>query len=165
MTGGDIRQELGKRILILDGAMGTMLQRRGLSGNSEEFNFTRPEVIGSIHRAYIEAGADIIETNSFSANRISQAEYGCGDRAYDMAREAARIARGAADSAGRTVWVAGSAGPSSKSLSLAQDLSDPAFRAVSFDDMAEAYGEQFRGLIDRGTDLILLETFFDALNP
>ena len=164
MTGGDIRQELGKRILILDGAMGTMLQRRGLSGNNEEFNFTRPEVIGSIHRAYIEAGADIIETNSFSANRISQAEYGCGDRAYDMAREAARIARSAADSAGRTVWVAGSAGPSSKSLSLAQDLSDPAFRAVSFDDMAEAYGEQFRGLIDGGADLILLETCFDALN-
>ena len=86
----DISKLLYGRILVLDGAMGTMLQRNGLSGNSESFNFTRPEVISSIHRAYIDAGADIIETNSFSANRISQSEYGCSDRAYEMALQAAR---------------------------------------------------------------------------
>ncbi len=152
------------RILVLDGAMGTMLQHYGLSGNSESFNFTRPETIGKIHRQYIAAGADIIETNSFSANRISQSEYGCSDRAYDMAFTAARLAREAADSADRKVWVAGSAGPTSKSLSLAQDISDPAYRQVDFDTMQAAYAEQIRGLAEGGADLILLETCFDALN-
>ena len=160
----DIRDLLYKRILILDGAMGTMLQRNGLSGNSESFNFTRPEVISSIHRAYIDAGADIIETNSFSANRISQSEYGCSDRAYEMALQAARLARKAADEAPRKVWVAGSVGPTSKSLTLAQDISDPAFRQIDFDEMASAYEEQLRGLIEGGADIILLETCFDALN-
>ena len=160
----DIRDLLYRRILILDGAMGTMLQRHGLSGNSESFNFTHPETVSSIHRAYIAAGADIIETNSFSANRISQNEHGCSDRAYEMAYRAAQIARKAADEAGRRVWVAGSAGPTSKSLTLAQDLSDPAFRALGFDEMAAAYKEQLRGLIEGGADIILLETCFDALN-
>ena len=160
----DIRNLIYERILILDGAMGTMLQRNGLSGNSESFNFSRPEVVSDIHKAYIRAGADIIETNSFSANRISQAEYGCSGEAYRMALEAARLARRAADEAGRKVWVAGSMGPTSKSLTLAQDLSDPAYRAVSFDEMAAAYAEQIRGLSDGGAELLLLETCFDALN-
>ena len=133
----DIRDLLSRRLLILDGAMGTMLQRHGLSGNSESFNFTHPETVSSIHRAYIAAGADIIETNSFSANRISQNEHGCSDRAYEMACTAAGLARSAADSAGRKVWVAGSVGPTSKSLTLAQDIADPAFRPFSFDEMAE----------------------------
>ncbi|MBO8479855.1 MAG: homocysteine S-methyltransferase family protein, partial [Bacteroidetes bacterium] len=101
----DIRTALYERILILDGAMGTMLQRHGLSGNSEEFNFTRPETVSAIHKAYIDAGADIIETNSFSANRISQSEYGCSGRAREMALQAARLARSAADAARRKVWV------------------------------------------------------------
>ena len=172
------------RILILDGAMGTMIQRYGLTeadyrgevfgsiskelrGNNECLNLTRPEIIREIHREYIKAGADIIESNTFSANRISQAEYGCADYAAQMAYEGARIARSAADEAaseGRKVWVAGSMGPTSKSLSLSPDVSDPAFRAYSFDQMCQAYREQAEAMIRGGADLILIETCFDALN-
>ena len=172
------------RILILDGAMGTMIQRyglteadyrgevfgsisKGLRGNNECLNLTRPEIIREIHREYIKAGADIIESNTFSANRISQAEYGCADYAAQMAYEGARIARSAADEAaseGRKVWVAGSMGPTSKSLSLSPDVSDPAFRAYSFDQMCQAYREQAEAMIRGGADLILIETCFDALN-
>ena len=172
------------RILILDGAMGTMIQRYGLTeadyrgevfgsiskelkGNNECLNLTRPEIIREIHREYIKAGADIIESNTFSANRISQAEYGCGDYAAQMAYEGAGIARSAADEAaseGRKVWVAGSIGPTSKSLSLSPDVSDPAFRAYSFDQMCQAYREQAEALIRGGADLILIETCFDAIN-
>ena len=172
------------RILILDGAMGTMIQRYGLTeadyrgevfgsiskelrGNNECLNLTRPEIIREIHREYIKAGADIIESNTFSANRISQAEYGCADYAAQMAYEGARIARSAADEAaseGRKVWVAGSMGPTSKSLSLSPDVSDPAFRAYSFDQMYQAYREQAEAMIRGGADLILIETCFDALN-
>ncbi len=172
------------RILILDGAMGTMIQRYGLTeadyrgevfgsiskelrGNNECLNLTRPEIIREIHREYIKAGADIIESNTFSANRISQAEYGCGEYAAQMAYEGAKIARSAADEAaseGRQVWVAGSMGPTSKSLSLSPDVSDPAFRAYSFDQMCQAYREQAEAMIRGGADLILIETCFDALN-
>lgn len=185
----------GVEILILDGAMGTMIQRYGLQeqdfhsgifsgcpkelkGNNECLNLTRPEIIRAIHEEYINAGADIIEANTFSANRISQEEYGCAEYAFDMAYAGARIAREAADKAAviaegkatkscgghRKIYVAGSIGPTSKSLSLSPDMNDPAFRAVSFDEMAEAYGEQMRGLLLGGVDLILLETCFDALN-
>lgn len=160
----DIRTELSKRILILDGAMGTMLQRKGLQGNSESFNLTNPETIGEIHNEYIEAGADIITTNSFSANSISQSEYNLSDKAGQMAEAAARIARKAADEAPRKIWVAGSVGPTSKSLSLAQNINDPIFRPYSFDGMAEAFEVQIRGLVKGGVDLLLLETCFDALN-
>ena len=160
----DIMTELSKRILILDGAMGTMLQRKGLQGNSESFNLTSPGIIGEIHSEYIKAGADIITTNSFSANSISQSEYNLSDKAGQMAEAAARIARKAADEAPRKVWVAGSVGPTSKSLSLAQNISDPVYRPYSFDEMAEAFEVQIRGLIDGGADLLLLETCFDALN-
>lgn len=160
----DIRTELSKRILILDGAMGTMLQRKGLQGNSESFNLTNPETIGEIHNEYIEAGADIITTNSFSANSISQSEYNLSEKAGQMAEAAARIARKAADEAPRKVWVAGSVGPTSKSLSLAQNINDPVFRPYSFDEMAEAFERQIRGLINGGVDLLLFETCFDALN-
>lgn len=183
------------RILILDGAMGTMIQRHSLTeadyhcgpfagcakelkGNNECLNLTRPEIIRSIHREYIEAGADIIESNTFSANRISQAEYGCEGFAAQMAYEGTRIAREAADEAmrkdgaqgelrdgsGRRVLVAGSMGPTSKSLSLASDLSDPSFRLYSFDEMKEAYREQAEALLRGGADLLLIETCFDALN-
>lgn len=160
----DIRTELSKRILILDGAMGTMLQRKGLQGNSESFNLTNPETIGEIHNEYIEAGADIITTNSFSANSISQSEYNLSEKAGQMAEAAARIARKAADEAPRKIWVAGSVGPTSKSLSLAQNINDPIFRPFSFDGMAEAFEVQIRGLVKGGVDLLLFETCFDALN-
>ena len=173
------------RILILDGAMGTMLQRLGLGeddfrrgalsghgrelkGDNECLNLTRPDAVRQIHEQYIAAGADIIETNTFGANSVAQAEYGLGGMAADMAREGARIAREAADEAfrrtGRQVFVAGSMGPTSKSLSLSPSMDDPAARAVSFDEMAEAYSEQIKGLIEGGTDVLLLETCFDALN-
>ncbi|MBR2127809.1 MAG: homocysteine S-methyltransferase family protein, partial [Bacteroidales bacterium] len=178
------------KILILDGAMGTMIQRYGLKeedyrgtdfadctkelrGNNECLNLTHPEVIKEIHNEYIAAGADIIETNTFSANRISQKEYDCGHIAPKMAYEGARIAREAADEAAaiaakvglsRKVWVAGSMGPTSKSLSLSPDIADPAFRPYSFDQMVEAYREQAEALLKGGADLLLIETCFDALN-
>ena len=173
------------RILILDGAMGTVIQRYGLKeddyhtgpfencpkelrGNNECLNLTRPDIIQSIHKEYLEAGADIIETNTFSANRISQSEYGCEDFAGMMAYEGARLAREAADcymkSTGRKVWVAGSIGPTSKSLSLSPDASDPAYRPYSFEQMQEAYREQAEALLRGGADLLLIETCFDALN-
>ena len=176
---------LGDKILVLDGATGTMIQRFGLcekdyscgpfagwskdlSGNNECLNLTRPDIIKSIHREYIAAGADIIETNTFSANRISQSEYGCGEYAGKMAFEGARIAREAADEtmneSGRKIWVAGSMGPTSKSLSLSPDASDPGFRPYSFEDMKNAYREQAEALMRGGADIFLSETCFDALN-
>ena len=178
------------KILILDGATGTMIQRHGLSeadyrdggfeesrvellGNNECLNITRPEIIKSIHREYIAAGVDIIETNTFSANRISQSEYGCEDFAGKMAYEGARLAREVADESmsgaddsgeRRQILVAGSIGPTSKSLSLSPDVSDPGFRPYSFDQMREAYREQAEALIRGGADILLIETCFDALN-
>ena len=180
----DIRDCLQQRILILDGAMGTLIQSLGLdgqvyhrgrladwpvslAGNNEVLNLTAPEVIADIHRRYIEAGADIIETNTFSANRISQHEYGCEQLAAEMAREGARIARQVADSyslPSKKIFVAGSMGPTSKSLSLASDMNEPAQRTVNFDEMAAAYEEQAAALIEGGADLLLIETCFDALN-
>ena len=174
-----------ERILFLDGAMGTVIQRYGLDeddfrkgyfekcekqlqGNNECLNLTRPELIADIHRQYILAGADIIETNTFSANRISQAEYACGGWAREMALAGARIARKTADEMaaelGRPVFVAGSVGPTSKSLSLATDADNVCFRAVDFDSMCDAYCEQVQALVEGGIDLLLIETCFDALN-
>ena len=178
------------KILVLDGAMGTMIQRYGLSeddyhtgpfaacnkelfGNNECLNLTRPDVIKAIHKEYIAAGADIIETNTFSANTISQSEYDCEEFASQMAYEGARVAREAAEEAAalaasvglsRKVWVAGSMGPTSKSLSLSPDASDPGFRPYSFEQMREAYRAQAEALIRGGVDLLLVETCFDALN-
>ena len=175
---------------MLDGAMGTMIQRFGLGeedyhagpfaacrkdlkGNNECLNLTRPEVIKAIHKEYIASGADIIETNTFSANEISQAEYGCEEYAFQMALEGARLAREAADEAEATaasvgltrkVWVAGSMGPTSKSLSLSPDASDPAYRPYSFDSVKAAYRKQAEALLEGGADLLLIETCFDALN-
>ncbi len=166
-----LKEAIKERVLVLDGAMGTMIQRKGLSGNSEEFNLTRPEIIAEIHREYIESGASIITANTFSANRISQAEYGLSGKAAEMALAGVRIARKVADeynyifnSRGSRVWVTGSVGPTSKSLTLAPDIADPAKRPYSFDEMAAAYEEQIIALIDGGVDAIQLETFFDALN-
>ena len=160
----DLRQAIRERILILDGAMGTMLQRHGLTGDSEPFNLSHPDVVRGIHRAYIEAGADIISTNTFGANAIAQADYGLAAQAREFARAGAALARAEADAAPRKVWVAGSIGPTGKSLTLPQDLSNPAWRAVDFDGMAQAYADQVRGLVEGGADALLLETCFDALN-
>jgi len=151
-------------VLVLDGAMGTMLQRKGLSGNSEEFNLSNPDAILDIHMAYIAAEADIIESNTFSANRISQKEYGLEEKAGKMALAGASLARKAADEAGRPVLVAGSMGPTSKSLTLSSDISRPAWRQYSFDEMADAYGEQAAAMIRGGVDFFQIETAFDALN-
>ena len=191
----NLQQALRERVLRLDGATGTQIQRyslteedfrRGafedaptpLKGNNECLNLTRPDIITAVHEAYITAGADIIETNTFSANRISQKEYGLEARAREMALAGARIARTCADramqmpgqaghdgtGAPRKVWVAGSMGPTSKSLTLAPDIARPAKRPYSFDDMAESYREQAEALIEGGVDVLLIETAFDALN-
>ena len=177
----DIRACLVERILIMDGAMGTRIQAFGLptdsfhgerfaswpvslAGNNDVLCLTAPDVIRNIHRLYVEAGADIIATNTFSSNRISQQEYHCSDIANEMAREGARIARQVADAAGRKIWVAGSMGPTSKSLTLASDMGKPAWRAVTFDEMAAAYAEQAEALLEGGADFLLLETCYDALN-
>ena len=173
-----LRQE---RALRLDGAMGTQIQRfnlteadfrqglpvlptRDVKGNNECLNLTRPDVISSIHRSYVEAGADIIETNSFGANTMVQRDYGLSSIARDMAFAAARLAREAADSASRKVWVAGSIGPGSKSLSLVADFTRPEWRPCSFDEVAASYAGQARALIEGGVDVIIIETCFDALN-
>ncbi len=156
------KEDLNRRILVLDGAMGTMIQRRHI-GDNEELNLSDPDFIREIHRSFIEAGADIIETNSFGANRISQAEYGLSPKASGMALEAARIARAAADASDRKVYVAGSLGPTGFSLTMPSDASDPVFRKYSFDELVEIYQEQMTALRDGGVDLFLLETCFDAL--
>ena len=176
-----LQEQLRRRVLRLDGATGTQIQRYTLTeedfrqgvfsdapvllkGNNECLNLTRPDIISAVHEAYIQAGADIIETNTFSANRISQKEYGLEARAREMALAGARIARAAADKAGRKVWVAGSIGPTSKSLTLAPDIARPAVRPYSFDEMADSYREQVEALLEGGVDLLLIETAFDALN-
>lgn len=177
----EIADCLKRRILILDSAMGTKIQAFGLPaesfhrgrfegwrvslvGNNDVLCLTAPEIIGEIHRLNIDAGADIITTNTFSSNRISQQEYWCADIAHEMAREGARIARRAADSSSRKVWVAGSMGPTSKSLTLSSGMNRPAVRPLTFDDMVSAYGEQALALMEGGADLLLLETSYDALN-
>lgn len=163
-TDKELREALQTRILLLDGAMGTQLQQRGKSGNFDRLNLTDPDTVSAVHRAYIDAGADIIETNTFSSNRISQQEYGCSAQAAAFAREGARLARKAADAAPRKVWVAGSMGPTSKSLSLGTDGGDGPTRPLSFDELSEVYREQAAALIEGGADMLLIETCFDALN-
>jgi 5-methyltetrahydrofolate--homocysteine methyltransferase len=174
------------RILILDGAMGSMLQRLGLTegdfragalaghgrflkGNNDALSLSRPEAPLSVHRAYLEAGSDIITTNSFGATRISQADYGTSEYAADMARESARIARRVADEftardPSKRRFVAGSLGPTSKTLSLSPDAGDPARRSLGFEEMSAAYREEAEALIAGGADILLVETVFDTLN-
>jgi len=181
-----LRRALEQRIVILDGAMGTMIQRYGLGegdfrgddfrqhavslqGNNDVLNLTRPDVVLEIHQAYLEAGADIISTNTFNANRISQADYRCVDAVYEMNREAARIARQAvagfeAAEPSRPRFVVGALGPTNRTASISPDVADPGSRNVTFEDLAAAYEEQARGLLDGGADLLLVETVFDTLN-
>ncbi len=182
----ELRALLDRRILVLDGAMGTMIQGhklteagyRGerfrdwpsdLKGNNDLLALTRPELIGGIHRAYLAAGADIIETNTFNSNRPSMADYGMEALAYELNCTAAQIARAAADdwterTPDRPRFVAGALGPTSKTASISPDVNDPGFRNIAFDELVEAYAEALRGLCDGGADLILVETIFDTLN-
>ncbi|WP_295770037.1 methionine synthase [uncultured Mucilaginibacter sp.] len=182
----DIREQLQKRILIIDGAMGTMIQRyqlteedfRGerfknhpsdLKGNNDLLNLTRPDVIKAIHAEYLDAGADIIETNTFSTQRISLADYHMEELGYELSFEGARLAREVADvytknNPDKPRYVAGAVGPTNRTASLSPDVNDPGYRAVTFDDLAEAYYEQIRGLVDGGSHLLLIETIFDTLN-
>jgi len=181
-----IQHELSKRILVIDGAMGTMIQRhkpteavyRGelfkdwhtdLKNNSDILNLTQPQIIAGIHREYLEAGADIIETNTFASTAIPQADYGLEAYVFDMNLAAARLAREAADEYTRLDshqprFVAGAIGPMNKTLSLSPDVNNPGFRSVTFDQVAAAYYEQVHALVEGGVDLLLIETIFDTLN-
>ena len=172
------------RILLLDGAMGSLIQQYKLSeegfrgtrfaahnspvqGNNDLLSLTRPDIISSIHEQYLEAGSDIIETNTFNANRISQADYGMEDLVYELNKTSAALAAEAAkkfSTPERPRFVAGSMGPTNKTASLSPDVNNPGYRAVSFDDLAEVYAEQAAGLLDGGADILLLETIFDTLN-
>jgi 5-methyltetrahydrofolate--homocysteine methyltransferase len=186
----DVRHTLDRllatRILVLDGAMGTMIQRHKLSeadfrgerfkdhgcdlkGNNDLLVLTRPDVIATIHRQYLEAGSDLIETNTFSSTAIAQADYALESCVYELNLEGARLARAAADewtarTPDRPRFVAGSMGPTNRILSLSPDVNNPAFRAMTFDQLCAAYKDQVRGLIDGGADLLLLETIVDTLN-
>ncbi len=182
----DIKEILKERVLVLDGAMGTMIQGynlqeedyRGerfknhpsdLKGNNDLLSITRPDVIREIHEAYLEAGSDIIETNTFNATSISQADYNTESAVYDINYQSARIASEAADMFSakdptRPRYVAGSIGPTNKTTSLSPDVNDPGFRATSFDEMKDAYAQQVEGLVDGGADLLMVETIFDTLN-
>ncbi|MFH1044236.1 MAG: methionine synthase, partial [Pseudomonadota bacterium] len=182
----EIRALLEQRILILDGAMGTMIQERRLSeaefrgkrfanhtfdlkGNNDLLNLTQPEAIGDIHRRYLDAGADIIATNTFNSNAPSQADYGLRSLVYELNCAAARIARAVVEpfarmDPSRPRFVAGVLGPTNKTTSISPDVNDPAFRNISFDELAAAYAEAAQGLVDGGADLLLVETVFDTLN-
>jgi 5-methyltetrahydrofolate--homocysteine methyltransferase len=182
-----IREELEKRVLVIDGAMGTMIQQykldeagyRGdrfkdfehsLKGNNDLLSLTRPDIVEEIHLQYLAAGADIIETNTFNAQRISLADYHMEELSYEFNLESARIAKNSVQKFSErnknsgNKWVAGAIGPTNRTLSLSPNVNDPAFRSVSYDEIAFAYEEQIRGLIDGGVDLILVETIFDTLN-
>lgn len=181
-----IQDLLKERILVLDGAMGTMIQRhkleesdfRGerfknhpspLKGNNDLLSITRPDIIKDIHMQYLEAGADIIETNTFSSTTIAQADYQLEPLAYELNYQSSKIAKEAADEftkrdPSKPRFVAGALGPTNKTASLSPDVNNPGYRAVTFDDLRIAYKEQAKGLIDGGADLLLIETIFDTLN-
>ena len=181
-----VRQAIKERILILDGAMGTMVQRHKLTeedyrgdrfseyhmdikGNNELLSLTQPQIIAEIYQQYYEAGADIVETNTFSANSISQADYDMTELAYEMNVESAKIAKAVADiytqyNPAKPKYVAGALGPTNRTASLSPDINNPGYRAVSFDDLKESYYEQAKALADGGVDIFLVETIFDTLN-
>ena len=182
----DIKEILRERILVLDGAMGTMLQRykfteedfRGegfknwehpLQGNNDLLSLTQPEVIADVHRKYFAAGADIVETNTFSGTTIAMADYYMEDLVYELNYESARIAKMVADEfterePNKPRFVAGSIGPTNKTASMSPDVNDPGYRAISFDELRIAYKQQVEALLDGGSDLLLVETIFDTLN-
>lgn len=182
----DIYDILKKRILVIDGAMGTMIQQyrleekdyrserfvghsKEIKGNGDILNITQPQIIEAIHRAYLEAGADIIETNTFTATNVAQADYDLQDIAYEINLEGARAARRAVDAfiqenPTTPRFVAGALGPTNRSASMSPDVNNPGFRAIDFDELRDAYYEQAKGLVDGGVDLLLVETIFDTLN-
>ncbi|MEP2774119.1 MAG: homocysteine S-methyltransferase family protein [Fulvivirga sp.] len=182
----DIHKILEEKILVLDGAMGTMIQRhtldeadfRGdrfkdhthpLKGNNDLLSITRPDIIKDIHRAYFEAGADIVETNTFSGTTIAQADYHLEDAVYDINFESAKIAKEVAleitkDNPSKPRFVAGSMGPTNRTASISPDVNNPGFRAITFDQLAEAYKHQAGALLDGSVDMLLVETVFDTLN-
>ena len=182
----DIKEILKERILIIDGAMGTMIQQHKLEeadyrgerfanwhkdvkGNNDLLSITQPDIITAIHKLYLDAGADIIETNTFSSTTIAQADYDMQSLAYELNVASAKCARMAADeytkmNPQKPRFVAGAIGPLNKTLSLSPDVNNPGYRAVSFDEVATAYEEQIKGLVDGGVDLLLIETIFDTLN-
>lgn len=186
----NITDQLNKRILIIDGAMGTMIQRyklkeedyRGerfadwhtdVKGNNDLLSITQPQIVEDIHLEYLNAGADIIETNTFNSTSISQADYDMQSLAYELNLAAAKCARNAIEKFVRTtgngqqsteLYVAGAIGPLNKTLSLSPDVNNPGYRAVTFDEVAAAYTEQIKGLVDGGVDILLIETIFDTLN-
>jgi 5-methyltetrahydrofolate--homocysteine methyltransferase len=182
----DIYSELKHRVLVLDGAMGTMIQQHDLQeadyrgdrfknhpcdvkGNNDLLSLTQPDIIQAIHLEYLEAGADILETNTFNANRISMVDYQMESLVYELNRESARLAKAAVTQhqtkhPEKHCFVAGSLGPTNKTASMSPDVNDPGYRAVSFDDLVVAYNEQIEGLLDGGVDLLILETIFDTLN-
>ena len=188
MTAGNktalLEDLLGQRILLLDGAMGTMIQAHGLDeaafrgerfadwptdlkGNNDLLTLTRPDIIGDIHAAFLDAGADIVETNTFNSTAVAQADYGMEDVVFELNREGAGLARAAADAAAtpaRPRFVAGVLGPTNRTASISPDVNDPGLRNVTFDELARAFGEAARGLVDGGTDILLIETVFDTLN-
>ena len=175
-----------KRILCLDGAMGSMIQsynleendfrgdrfknhNKDLKGNNELITITRPDVLYEIHQSFMKAGADIIETNTFGANAISQADYGLESIVYELNLKAAKIARSVADEFTRKTpdkprWVAGALGPTTRTASISPDVNDPGFRNVNFDELVSTYLEQVRALIEGGADILIVETIFDTLN-
>ncbi len=181
-----IQEDLKKRILILDGAMGTMIQRYpleekdfrkgwfeehnlSLKGNNDLLSLTRPEIIKEIHRAYLDAGADIIETNTFSGTWIAQADYGLEKYVYDINFHSAKIAKEVCtefmkEFPGKNKYVAGSIGPTNRTASISPDVNDPGFRGITFDELVNAYEEQTRALLDGGVDILMVETVFDTLN-
>ncbi len=181
-----IQDIIGKRILVLDGAMGTMLQRynfseedfRGsrfrdfpfpLKGNNDLLSLTQPNAIREVHRLYFDAGADIVETNTFSSTTIGMADYHLEDLVYELNFESARIAREVADefisqNPDKPRFVAGSIGPTNRTASMSPDVNDPGFRAITFDELKVAYRQQVEALMDGGCDLLLVETIFDTLN-
>lgn len=180
----DLEIHASRRILVMDGAMGTMIQThkpdeatyRGtrfvghnsdVGGNNELLSLTQPDMIRDIHAAFLEAGCEILCTNTFGANAISQADYGMQHLAYEMNVASVRLAREAAEAVAtpdRPIWIAGGIGPTNQTASLSPDVNDPGKRGVTFDQLAEAYGEAARGLIEGGCDILLVETIFDTLN-
>jgi 5-methyltetrahydrofolate--homocysteine methyltransferase len=181
-----LEKAAAERILIIDGAMGTMIQRhkldeagyrgarfkdwpRDVKGNNDLLVLTQPKIIQDIHEQYLAAGADIIETNTFNAQRISMADYGMEALSYEINVAAAKLARGAADkftkeNPSKPRFVAGAVGPTNRTASISPNVNDPGFRNVSFDELRDAYREQVRGLVEGGSDIILIETIFDTLN-
>ena len=176
-----IFSELNSRILVLDGAMGTIIQTykleeedfRGdrfkdheilLKGNNDLLSITRPDIIKDIHKGYIDSGADIIQTNTFSSTSIAMEDYALQDLVYELNLESAKIAREVTDKFDNKKYVAGSIGPTNKTASMSPDVNDPGFRAITFDELVESYKEQIKGLVDGGSDILLIETVFDTLN-